>query len=104
MAKIKGDKELYRRMRVSGVRKRVARELAGLPGLHSDGKRAPKALRDAVDRLEKVTTELRGHTTGVERKAGARKAARTRQASAQHRRGTTPRRTTRKPPAKRRRS
>ncbi len=52
MAKIKKDKKLYDKMRDNGIRKSVARDLAELPAHVSDGKQAPKPLRDAVDRLE----------------------------------------------------
>jgi hypothetical protein len=85
MAKVKGSKKLYGRMRESGVRKKVARELATLPNIGSNGKRAPKSLRDAVDRLESVASELKKHARRGDRKAAARKAARTRQAKADRR-------------------
>jgi hypothetical protein len=76
------DKTLYRRMRASGVRKKVARELTELPAQVKDGKRAPKSLRDAVDRLETTVTELREHVGRGERQTAARKAARTRRSKA----------------------
>jgi hypothetical protein len=78
MANTKGNKKLYKRMRASGVRKRVARELSALPGIGSDGKRAPKAVRDALGQLESVVGELQKHAGRGDRKAAARKAARTR--------------------------
>ena len=78
MAKKTGNKKLYNRMRASGVRKRVARELSALPGIGSDGKRAPKPIRDALGQLESVVGELQKHAGRGERKAAARKAARTR--------------------------
>jgi hypothetical protein len=80
MAKTKGNKKLYKRMRASGVRKRAARELAALPAIGSAGKRTPKPIRDAVGQLESVVGELRKHAGRGERKAAARKAARTRKA------------------------
>ena len=85
MAKVKRDEDLYTRMRESGVRKKVARSLSELPTHAQDGKQAPKALRDAVDRLEATVSELRGHTERGDRQASARKAARTRRANAQSR-------------------
>jgi hypothetical protein len=88
MAKISGDKKLYQRMRASGVRKSVARELARLPGLNSDDRQAPKAMHEAVERLDKIVSELRGHAVRGQRKATARTTARTR-GSAQTRRGAT---------------
>jgi hypothetical protein len=84
MAKTK-DKKLYSRMRASGLRKKVARELTELPAHAKGGRRAPKPLREAVDRLEETVTELRGHIGQGDRKTAARKAARTRQAKAKKR-------------------
>lgn len=82
MAKIKQDKKLYSKMRAHGLRKRVARELSELPAQVSDGKQAPKPLREAVDRLEGLVQELKGHTDSGDRKTAARKAARTRSQNA----------------------
>ena len=45
MGKVKTNKKLYGRMRDSGVRKKVARELATPPAIGSDGKRAPARKR-----------------------------------------------------------
>jgi predicted nucleic acid-binding Zn-ribbon protein len=83
------DNELYRRMRASGVRKKVARELTELPAHVKDGKQAPKAMRDAVDRLETTVTELREHIGRSERQTAARKAARTRRSKAKEPRAST---------------
>lgn len=77
MAKIKRDQELYRRIRESGVRKRVARQLARLPGLDSNGEDIPKESRDALDRLDSVTSELRRHVGAGKTKAAAPKPGRT---------------------------
>ena len=85
MAKPRNDKRLYRRMRASGVRKKVARELTGLPAHVKGGRQAPKALREAVDRLETTVTELREHIGHGDRKTAARKAARTRRAKTKQR-------------------
>ncbi len=81
MAKPK-NKKLYDRMRASGVRKKVARDLSALP---AKGKQAPKALREAVDRLDGTVSELRSHVGGGDRKSAGKKAARTRQANAKKR-------------------
>ena len=86
MAKTTQTKKLYKRMRASGVRKKTARQLSGLPE-HVSGGRAPKPLRDAVDRLEAAVVELKDHSRRGDRKAAARKAARTRRAKAQSRSG-----------------
>ena len=88
MAKAKGDKKLYQRMRSSGIRKRVARELSQLPVVGSDGKQAPKAAREAVERLQAVVSELQEHAGRGDRKAAARKAAQTRRGNAERRRTT----------------
>jgi hypothetical protein len=88
MAKSKQEKKLYARMRSSGVRKKVARELTQLTASSKDGKRAPKPLRETVKRLEKTVSELREHVGRGDRKASARKAARTRKAKKQKRRAT----------------
>jgi hypothetical protein len=68
MAKTKQNKRLYSRMRASGVRKKIARQLSELPGHASRGKKAPKQLKD--------------HSGRGKRKAAARKAARTRRTKA----------------------
>ena len=78
MAKTKRDPELYTKMRDHGLRKRVARELSELPAHASDGKQAPKPLREAVERLDELVQELKRHIESGTRKTAARKAARTR--------------------------
>jgi len=78
------DKKLYRRLRSSGVRKKVARELTALPGEAKNG-RAPKRLREAVDRLDAGVSELRGHLGRGDRRTAAKKAAKTRRANAKKR-------------------
>ena len=79
-AKTKQDKKLYNRMRASGVRKKVARELTDLPSHLRRGKQPPKPLRHAVERLEATVSELREHVGRSDRKAAGRKAPRTRKA------------------------
>jgi hypothetical protein len=85
MAKTKQNKRLYDRMRASGVRKKIARQLSALPGHASRGRKAPKPLREAVDRLEATVVELKDHSGRGKRKAAARKAARTRRGKAESR-------------------
>jgi hypothetical protein len=82
MAKTKQDKKLYSKMRDNGIRKRVAKDLSKLPSHVSGGKQAPKPLRDAIERLEGLVKELRGHADSGERQTAARKAARTRKQNA----------------------
>ena len=75
------DKKLYRRLRSSGLRKKVARELTALPGEAKSG-RPPKRLREAVERLDAGVSELRGHLGRSDRRTAAKKAAKTRRANA----------------------
>ena len=85
MAKKESNKKHYKRLRASGVRKSVARQLSQLPGHARGGKRPPKPMREAVQRLEATITELRGHARRGDRQASARKAARTRRANSKGR-------------------
>jgi hypothetical protein len=82
------EKKLYSRMRANGIRKKVARDLSELSTHSKNGKRAPKPLRETVDRLEDTVSELRDHVRRGERKTAGRKAARTRQAKARKRSGS----------------
>jgi hypothetical protein len=82
----KQEKKLYSRMRASGVRKKVARQLSELHGHATNRSKAPKPLRQAVGRLEKTVDELRGHVDRGDRSAAGRKAARTRRAKRAKRR------------------
>ena len=85
MAKTKQDKKLYARMRATGVRKKVARQLTQLSSSGKSRKKAPKPMREAVERLDRTVSELREHVGRGDRKAAARKAARTRKAKKQKR-------------------
>jgi hemerythrin-like domain-containing protein len=82
MAKMKRDQDLYSKMRDHGLRKSVARQLSELPAHVSNGKQAPKPLREAVERLEGLVEELKRHTGRGDRQVAARKAARTRSENA----------------------
>lgn len=88
MAKSKQDKKLYSRLRGGGVRKKVARQVSGLPSRGKGGKQAPRPLRDAVDRLEASVSELRDRVGRGDRKAAGRKGPRTRRGKAQRRSGS----------------
>lgn len=86
MANSKQNKKLYARMRENGVRKKVAKQLTELTSDLKGGKRrAPKPMREAVDRLEATVDELRAHVGLSDRQAAARKAARTRAANSRRR-------------------
>ena len=78
------DKKMYNRLRSSGLRKKVARELTALPGQAGSGK-APKRLSEAVDRLDASVSELRSHIGSRDRSSAAKKAAQTRRAKAKRR-------------------
>jgi hypothetical protein len=82
MGKAKQEKTLYGRLRASGVRKKVAKSLTELPSHATAGKKAPKPMRQAIERLEETVEELRQHVSRGDRKAAGRKAARTRRAKA----------------------
>ena len=69
-------------MRDHGIRKSVAKDLSKLPGRVRGGKQAPKPLRDAVERLEGLVKDLKGHMDRGDRKTAARKASRTRSENA----------------------
>src|SRR3954451_969851 len=78
MAKAKRiDQELFDRLRKSGLRKSVARQLSSAGKAAND--RAPDVLRRTVADLNGVLTDLEGRVTGLSsRSAGAKKAAATR--------------------------
>lgn len=79
------DKELYQRVRASGVRKRVARTVAEAAGKADS--RTPKALNDAAKSLRSIAAELEDRAKGgpAKRKRAAQKAVRTRRAKATQR-------------------
>ena len=81
----KTDKKLYKTAREGGVRKRVARliaDAAAETGGKGDGK-APKALRKTAKDLRGIVETIEDRASKpTKRKAGARKAARTRQRNA----------------------
>jgi hypothetical protein len=81
----KQNKKLYSRMRDNGVRKRVAKQLTELTARVNGGKKPPKPMREAVDRLEATVAELRSHVSRSDRKTAGRKAARTRAANSRKR-------------------
>ena len=79
------DEELYKRVRDSGVRKRVARTIAEAAGKADS--RTPKALNDAAKSLRSIAAELEDRAKGgpAKRKVAAQKAARTRRAKSAQR-------------------
>jgi cell division septum initiation protein DivIVA len=79
------DQELFDRLRSSGLRKSVARQLATAG--QAANKRAPDTLRRTVSDLTDVLNDLEGRVTGkgTKRQQAARKAATTRKRTASKR-------------------
>jgi hypothetical protein len=89
MAKSARD-EMFDRLRVAGLRKKVARRVAD--GVHTarGGRKRPKALRGVLDNLRTLTAEIEDRAKGgpAKRSAAARKAAATRKRGAARRSAT----------------
>ena len=80
----KRDEDLFRRLRASGLRKRVASVIAE----STDGRRQPsKTVKSVVDDLKTLVSEVEDRATGgpAKRKAAAKKAAATRARNARAR-------------------
>ncbi|HKH18091.1 MAG TPA: hypothetical protein VKA57_11240 [Solirubrobacteraceae bacterium] len=90
MAKSTRD-ELFERLRVGGLRKKVAKRVAdGLHGGQRDGA-APKAVQGVVDQLKTITAEIEDRAKGgpaKRRSRAAHKAAATRKRKASERRAS----------------
>jgi len=76
MGKVKPDKKLYKRLRSTGIRKKVARQLAAVPVLADANKCAPRRQRLAVARLRALVDEVAAHAERGERNWAAAEAAR----------------------------
>jgi hypothetical protein len=76
------DNQLFDRLRSSGLRKRVARDLSDALGNGSAG--ASKAAHGTIDELRKLVDELEDRARGgpAKRSSAARKAATTRKRKA----------------------
>jgi hypothetical protein len=87
MAKNPRD-DLFERLRVGGLRKKVARQVAdGLDGVR-DGSQTPKEVQGVIDELKAVTAEIEDRAKGGparRRSQGAQKAAETRRRAASQR-------------------
>jgi hypothetical protein len=78
------DEDLFRRLRASGLRKKVARVIAE----GTDGRRKPaKSVRGVLDDLKSLVDEVEDRAKGgpAKRSSAARKAAATRRRKAQAR-------------------
>ena len=82
MAKTKSDKELYGRLRDTGIRKRVAKRVA--EALPTKGQKKPARAHRLADELSAAADTIRERAGGGSRKRSkaAKKAARTRKANA----------------------
>jgi hypothetical protein len=85
VAKTKPDKQLYGRLRSSGIRKRVARRVA--EALPAKGQKKPARAHKLADELAAAAETIRERAGGGSRKRSkaAKKAARTRKAKAKRR-------------------
>ena len=86
MAKTKADKQLYGRLRDSGIRKRVAKRVA--ESLPAKGQKKPVRAHKLADELTAAAEAIRERAGGGSRKRSkaAKKAARTRKARTARRR------------------
>jgi hypothetical protein len=86
MAKTKSDKQLYGRLRDSGIRKRVAKRVA--ESLPAKGQKKPVRAHKLADELTAAAEAIRERAGGASRKRSkaAKKAARTRKAKTARRR------------------
>jgi len=82
MAKTRPDKDLYGRLRDSGVRKKVAKQVSD--ALPTKGSKKPAAAQKVADELSSVVDSIRDRAGGGKRKRSeaAKKAAKTRKANA----------------------
>ena len=82
MAKTKSDKELYGRLRDTGIRKRVAKRVA--EALPAKGQKKPARAHRLADELSAAADTIRERAGGGSQKRSktAKKAARTRKAKA----------------------
>lgn len=80
----KRDQDVFNKLRSSGVRKKVAGNVADAFGRIDGRKKAPKAARKAIEDFRGLVGELEDRVSGgpAKRKAAAKKAARTRKAKA----------------------
>jgi hypothetical protein len=80
----KADQDFIDRLRSSGLRKKVARQVADATSSARGRSRPPKAVRGVLDDLKSLTSEIEDRVSGGpgKRKATARKAAATRKRNA----------------------
>ena len=78
------DKDLVARLRATGLRKKVAQNVAAAVDGARSGKQPPKDLTRVIDELRSVAGELQDRATGgpAKRSAAAKKGAATRKRNA----------------------
>ena len=83
MARSKREQEMFDLLRARGLRKRVASTVASATG-RANGKDVPKPVRNVLDDLRGLVTEVEDRVTGKagKRSEAAAKAARTRKRNA----------------------
>ena len=87
------DKDLVNRLRATGLRKKVAQNVAAAVDGARSGKQAPRDLTRVIDELRSLAGELQNRATGgaaepsaaAKRSAAAKKAAATRKRNAAQR-------------------
>jgi hypothetical protein len=86
MAKTTTDNALFDRLRASGLRKRVAKDLSSAMG-QANSSRASQAARGTIDQLRELVDELEDRARGgpEQRSSAAKKAAATRRRTAAQR-------------------
>lgn len=82
--KKKPDKDVVARLRASGLRKKVATNVAAAVGGASARRKTPKEVERVIGELRKVVGEVQGRASGTasKRSAAAKKAAATRKRNA----------------------
>jgi hypothetical protein len=80
----KADQDFIDRLRSSGLRKKVARQVADATSSARGRSKPPKAVRGVLDELKSLTAQIEDRVTGgpARRKATAKKAAATRKRNA----------------------
>ena len=80
----KADQDFIDRLRSSGLRKKIARQVADATSSARGRSKPPKAVRGVLDDLKSLTSEIEDRVTGgpAKRKATAKKAAATRKRNA----------------------
>jgi hypothetical protein len=84
MARKSAREDLVERLRLGGLRRKVAEQVAsGVNGARA-GRKPPKAVRCVLDELKALTAEIEDRATGgpAKRRAAAKKAATTRKRKA----------------------